>query len=477
MPNHMRWKSIQRLLAGAAAACCLVACGVDQVAGIQGSGSPVATGVTSVGPISGFGSVILGGIEYATSGAQIHIDDQSATETQLRVGHVITLRGTVNADGKTGTATDIAFVSDARGAVTTVDIANGTFTVLSQTVRVNDATLFDEGIQPAELAGVQVGAIVQVSGFENAAGELIASRVEPAAAPAELQVKGTVQTLDSVAHIFRINSLTIDYSAATLSGTLANGNDVVVRGSALASNGALLASRVQILGAPAAAANDRGQINGVVTSFASAADFMVGNQRVLTDASTELVLHGATIGVNVRVEVQGTYNATGALIARRIEVQSQVLSLVRGLVDSVSSANGSVTVLGVSAVLTSATSLEDKSSQHVRFFSLADVHTGDYVEVRGTPSADGTGLVATVVERDNPETRSYVQGRVLSVSDPNFTILSVTVATDAQTKFNGLGGPSQAAGQFFSQALNQSVRVRGAVVGSLLLADQVQIRQ
>jgi hypothetical protein len=191
---------------------------------------------------------------------------------------------------------------------------------------------------------------------------------------------------------------------------------------------------------------------------------------------TELVLHGATLGVNVRVEVQGTFNATGALVARRIEVQSQTLSLVRGLVDSVSSANGSVTVLGVSAVLTSTTSLEDRSSQPVRFFSLADVRTGDYVEIRGTPNADGTGLVATVVERDNPETRSYVQGLVLGVSDPNFTILNVTVATDAQTHFIGLGGSTQAAGLFFSQALNHSVKVRGAVVGSLLLADQVQIR-
>jgi hypothetical protein len=301
--------------------------------------------------------------------------------------------------------------------------------------------------------------------------------VEPAEAATGLQVKGTVQALDSVAHTFRINTLTIDFSAATPSGTLANGNDVVVRGSAFAPSGALLATRVQLVGAPAVAANDRGQISGVVTSFTSAADFVVGEQRVLTDASTQVNLHGATLGVNVRVEVQGTFNAGGALVARIVEVKPQTLSLVRGLVDSVSSANSSVTVLGVSVALTSTTSLEDRSSQHVRFFSLADVRTGDYVEVRGTPNADGSGLIATLIERDKPETRSYVQGLVRAVSEPNFTILTVTVATDGQTHFNTAGGPTQAAAQFFGQALNKNVSVRGTVVGSVLLADRVQIRQ
>jgi hypothetical protein len=88
-----------RALLIAAAACALVACGGEQVAGIQGTGAPVASGVTSVGPISGFGSIIQGGVEYQTSGAQIHIDDQPGTEAQLRVGQVITIKGTVNEDG------------------------------------------------------------------------------------------------------------------------------------------------------------------------------------------------------------------------------------------------------------------------------------------------------------------------------------------------------------------------------------------
>jgi len=461
---------------GAAAACLLAACGGDQVAGIQGSGSPVAAGVTAVGPITAFGSIILGGVEYATSGAQIRIEDQPGAESQLRVGQIVTIRGTVNADGTTGAATDVSFAADLQGPVTQVDLVNSTFTVLGQIVHVTDATVFDDSVQPADLSGLQAGSVVQVSGFANAAGDLVASRVDTSAAGAGLQVKGTVQSLDTTAHTFRINSLTVDYSGVMPTGTLANASVVIVRGSSFTTTGALVAGRVQVLGGSGAAPSDRGQLEGLVTSFVSNADFVVGGQRVLTDGSTNFVLNGATLGVNARVEVRGTFNASGALVASKVELKSQSLSLVRGLVDSVSAAGKSLTVLGVSVTVGGSTSFEDKSSQPVRLFGLADVRSGDYVEVRGTPNPAGGGLLATLVERDNQEARSYVQGVVLSVADPNFTILGITVATDAQTHFIGLNGQARTAAQFFSEAPNQIVKARGTLSGSVVIADQAQIK-
>jgi hypothetical protein len=464
-PN--RSQRMQRLLVGLAA-CCLSACGGDQMAGIQGSGAPVAAAVTSVGPISGFGSVILGGVEYDTSAAQVRIDDLSSTETQLKVGQIITLKGSVNDDGKTGKATDIQFVSDLRGSVTTIDVDNSTFVVLGQTVRVDDSTLFDDSLQ---LATMQAGAFVQVSGFTNAAGEIVASRIDPAQTGASLQVKGTVQALDTVAHTFRINSLTVDYSTATPPTSLANGIMVVVRGSAFGTDGSLIAPIVQAIGSPTFAANDKGQVSGVVTTFTSASDFVIGGLHVVTDGSTVIAPTGATIALNSRLDVQGTFNAAGALLASKIQVKPSSLSIVRGLVDSVSATNNSVTVLGVSATVSNATSLEDESSQKIRLFKLADVRTGDYVEVRGTPDANGTGLVATLLERGKADTSSYVQGKVLSLNAPNFTLLNLTVATDAQTKFSGPDGK-----QFFAAALNRTVIVQGTMTGNVLLANKVQLR-
>ena len=100
----------------------IAACGSDTTAGIEGSGSPVASAVTTTGRITGFGSIFVAGVEYNTATAQIRVDDQPATESELRVGHVVTITGTINPDGKTGTANQVTLTSDVRGDVGSVDV-------------------------------------------------------------------------------------------------------------------------------------------------------------------------------------------------------------------------------------------------------------------------------------------------------------------------------------------------------------------
>jgi hypothetical protein len=454
----------------AAAASALVACGVDQVAGIEGTGAPVASGVTSVGPISGFGSIITGGIEYQTTAAQIQIEDQPATEAQLQVGEIVTIKGTVNPDGVTGAATQVSYTADLRGSVTQVDVTAGTFTVLGQLVRVTDDTVFDDSLVAASIDAIQVGAFVEVSGALNAAGDLVASRVEPGANGASLQVKGQVASLDTTAHTFHINGLTVDYSSVTPSGTLTGTSTVLVRGSGLL-NGVLVATQVRVLGAPTVAANDKGKLDGIITSFTSTAAFSVGVQQVTTDGTTTFDLGGTQLGVNVPVRVSGTFNAAGVLAASRVEVKAKNLSIVRGLVDAVSATNKSLTVLGLAVTTNAGTAFNDKSSQKVRLFGLDDVRTGDYVEVRGVPGSGNT-LVATLVERNKPDTGVLLQGLAANLANPNFTVLGIQVMTNAQTKFNGPGG----AQQFFTDAVGQAVKVKGTFTGGVVVADQVQIK-
>jgi hypothetical protein len=465
-----------RILAGLAASLLLVACGADQVAGIQGSGAPVASGVTSVGTVTGFGSVFVDGVEYGTSSAQIRLDDQSGTESQLRVGQIVTVRGTLDASGNAGTASEITFNSDVKGPIGQIDLVAGTFTVLSQTVRVTDATLFDESVRPAELASLATGAAVQVSGFMNAAGEIVASRIDPTGST-ELQLKGNAQSLDATARTFRINTLTVDYSAATVSGTLANASTVIVRGNSVNGSGVLVATRVQVVGGASGAVNDNGRVEGLVTSFTSNADFSVNGLRVVTDASTQFVLQGLTLGVDLPVNVRGTFNANGALLATRVEAKQNASGLIRGVVDAVSAANNTLTVLGVAVTTSNTTSFEDRSDQPIRQFRLSDIRVGDYVEVRGVPGESGTGVAATLVERDRSETRSYVQGVPRNVAEPNFTVLGVQVMANQQTNFAGPGGQARGRDQFFAQPGTAVVKVRGTVTGGILVADQVHLRQ
>ena len=456
-----------------AAVLLLASCGgPTQLAGIQGSGSPVVAS----GPITGFGSIFVNGVEYATSNAQIRIDDQPGAESQLLVGEVVTVTGSVNSDGKTGTATQVTFSGDVAGPITQIDTAGGTLVVLGQTVRVSGSTLFDDTIQPASIATLQIDNIVEVSGFRNTAGEIVASRVQLQAAGSALEVKGIVQSLDMTAHTFHVNTLTVDYSSITPSGSLANGGTVKVSGTMLNAAGALVATRVDVLQGFGGTANEQGEIDGLITTFTSTSDFVINGQRVTTNANTQFTLDGVTLAVNVPVEVEGSFDASGVLVAKSVQATPDNASLVRGLVENVNAGSNTLTVLGVTITTSSATEFEDKSNQQIRLFNLSDVHTNDYVEARGAPAQSG-GLNANILVRDSPENHSYLQGTASNVVSPNLTVLGITVVTTLATQFSAPDGSTLSAAAFFSQAPNKSVKVRGPLSAGVFTADQAQIEQ
>ena len=472
MRRHMIGKRAPGALAALAAAL-LVACGFTQTAGIQGSGAPVATTSTVSGPITGFGSVFVNGVEYATSAAQITIDGQSGTEAQLRAGQIVTLQGTVNSDGTTGAATTLHVIADVRGPVTAIDLIGNTFTVLGQTVRVSTSTLFDDSILSGGITGLS-GASVEVSGFADPAGDIVASRVDLATSSSGFQVKGVVQGLDSTAHTFHINGLEVDYSAAAPSGTLIDGSTVLVHGSGVSSHSALLASQVEILPGIGASANQFADLKGIITTFTSASDFVLLGVHVATNSSTALVLRGLTLAAGVEVEVKGKFDASGVLQAQKVQATPSSASLVSGLVDSVSASNNTLSVMGVAITASNATTFDDHSSQHVKTFRLSDLHAGDYVLVSGAESTPGT-LDAAALTRRNVTNQLYLQGTASHVAVPNFTLLGVTLTTTAQTKYEGLGGAPSTAATFFSEVSNHIVRVSASNSGGVLTATAVQI--
>lgn len=461
----------------------LSSCGADQVAGIEGSGAPAASSpVTTTGRITGFGSIIVDDVEYSTSGAQIRIDDQPANETELRVGHVVTILGTVNADGRTGTAREVTFTSDVRGDVSQVDVAARTFSVLGQTVRVNGETLFDEATQAQELEQLQAGSKVRVSGFANAAGEVVASRIDSTGVITiqEVQVSGLVKSLDANARTFRVNNLPVDYASATVTGNLAEGSKVTVRGTSGTgtATGTLIATQVTVTSeASAPPPGEKAQIEGLISAFQSLTDFTVAGRRVITNGSTQLNLHGLTLGVDVFVKVRGTFDSSRILVADRVEARELPRGTVRGPVNAVSAASNTLDLLGINVQISSSTTFEDRSSEKRREFRLADVRSGDNVEIRGTMSGSGGPLIATLVQRNKPEDRVSVQGVASDVAAPQLKVLGVTVLTDSRTKYPGLGSNDQGAAEFFGQAAGRQVNVRGTLDGTTIVADQVRIEK
>lgn len=460
-------RSVQATLVGIALL--LTSCGGSLTAGIEGSGSPVA----AAGPITGFGSIFVNGVEYTTTSARIDIDDQPATESQLSVGDIVTVVGTVNADGKTGTATQVTFRGNVAGIVGQVNVPTRTFVVLGQTVLVTASTVFDSNISPADITGIKPGDRVEVSGFANSFGQLVASRIQLLPAGNAVRVEGIVQALNTAAHTFQINALLVDYSAVTPNGTLVNGNVVDVQGSSVNANGALVATGVQVSSAVTGAANSGGEFEGVITSFTSNADFMIDNLHVTTNGSTQFTLNGVTLGVNVRVAVEGSFDSSGALLAASVEALPEGEGLVRGVVQSLPSSN-TLTVLGVTILAGPMTELEDDSSLKLRPFHFSDLHVGDYVEARG-PVGTGTTLNAEVLVRQTSDTLSFLRDTATNVTSFSFTLLGVTVVTNSQTQYSGPDGSTLTAGQFFAQAPNHTVKAGGTLSGNSLLATQAQI--
>lgn len=464
------WLAI--LAAFAIAACGGGGAGSNATAGIDRGG------VTS-GTITGFGSVHVNGIRYLTSGATFVIDGQPGSELELRVGQVVRIEGKLDASGTTGTANRVTYDDEVEGPVQSVDLAGSSLVVLGRTVHVGPGTSYDDSIVPRGLEGIAVGDRVEVSGFPASDGSVNATRIDRKTQQGSYEVKGSVASLDTVARRFTLGSLTVSYATAQLSGFAsgqpANG-DVVEAVGTLDGAGVLVASRLEKESTSGGASDDDANYEGLINRFVSAADFDVDGQRVTTTAAT--VYEGGSagnLGLDVAVEVEGRFNAAGAIVASKVQFRRTGELEIAAPVESINAGTGSLVVLGVTIRTNSLTRFEDHSTAELQQFSLANIAVGDYVEVRAY--ADGSGYLATRVERDDPEgTGVQLEGIAQSVAEPGFTLNGVAVTTDGNTEFRDNNGASISSAAFFQAAASgQPVKVRGTRVGNVVLAERAEL--
>ena len=314
----------------------VVACGGGGGGGSVASGGTGGTGVSS-GTVTGFGSVFVNGVEFDTQTGSVTLDGSSgpdeATDSHrgLKVGMVVKVDGEFDDDGIHGAATEIEYEDNLEGpvdSITDIDATTKQAVVLGQTVildknRTNfEKTTFDTLV---------VGNVIEVSGLTDADGNIRATYVEMKAVSfvsgtTEMEVKGTIKSLDTGAKTFQINALTVNYASADtgdLSGGIpANGQFVEVKGTSFGAGGELIATKVEPeddgLGVADA---DEAEIEGYVTAFTSSSQFTVGNQPVETTGST--VFEGGMAGdiaVGRKLEVEGSLGG-GILTATKIEFE------------------------------------------------------------------------------------------------------------------------------------------------------------
>lgn len=447
--------------------------------GVGGSG--ISKPITSKGTITDFGSVFVNGVEFETSGSAITTDDNPGTDDDLDLGMVVTVTGTINEDGTTGTAESIVFEDNLEGPIAGDDDVAKTITVLGQTVVWDSSTICENSSSlTIDCASLSVDNLVEVSGFTATGGIIQATRIEIKdqdfnPAEDEVEIKGTISGL--TATTFNIGSQVVDYSAAVLDGisTLADGMFVEVEGNL---NGEILeATKIELEDEDLdIAEDDEVEIEGLVDTFASCTGsdctFTVNGQRVETSSATEFK-NGAPddITVGVRLEVEGTIDANGVLIAREVEFHDERVK-IEAEVQAVGT--DSVSLLGITVTANLLTEFDDNTSANVEPFSLEDIQIGDFLRIRGHLDDNGS-IIAERIERRDPDADVLLQGPVDSVADTNLVILGVEVQTDG-AQFEDASENIISQADFFGQVLpGMIVKVKGTLSGSTIIADEVEI--
>ena len=413
------------------------------------SGGITRTGfAVAIGPITGFGSVWVNGVRYVTDGETTYIKDgvEVAEQAEFEVGEMVVIKGGIDDNNVNATADVVESNDIVEGPVSSHDTVASQIVVLGQTVQISATTSVDDSC-PADLTTVPA---VEIYGTVDANGVIDASRVEcrDGTWDGVMEINGIATNV--TATTFEINGFSIDYSNAILddsfptAGVISENDPVEDKGDSLNGN-TLEADSVEYKGNRFEDnEGDHIEVEGFITRFQSATDFDVSGIPVTTLEST--TYEGGSVGslaANLKVEVEGEFDSNGVLNATKVEIKAATAIRVTGALDSVS--GNTLVVLGIT-VNTSATvtRFEDKSEARVDPMNVGDLNTADYVEIRGQEQPPGQ-ITAMFVERDDPDTRTELRGFVETggKSEPNLTVLGVTIVTNGSTQYRDSRGSSE----------------------------------
>jgi len=460
-------------IVGTVAVAVLSSCGGGGGDGFTPPPPPAAQTIYTTGPISGFGSVYVNGVRYDTSAADVEIDGAKVSLAELRVGQVIDLKGYVQ--GGSSSADKISYKHNLEGPIFSVDVGALSFVAMGQTVLVSADTSFGDGIDPASIEGLQVGDDVEVSGLIDAEGRVQATRVDLWSGSGPYDVFGTATEVDTAAGTFHITGLLVDYSSANVedfpSGSPAEGDLVLATGFEFGEGGVFLATRIELRydQQMLPEAGDKVHIEGLITRFESATDFDVANTAVTTTSST--VYENGTfddLALDVHVCVEGTLDADGVLVAERVRFRPTSDLRIVSTITAIDTSGKTLTALGLTVATDATTRFEDEATTGSDRLSLADLHTGDWVDIRGYEKPAGSGqVIATRVERIAVQAEHQMRGPFRDPDQPAFNILTVAVMTTAGpdgTRFvieDEQGGTLTDATYFFAQPEGTLVEGRG----------------
>jgi hypothetical protein len=382
-----------RLAGSLAATLVLSACGgVDT----GGTGSPVSA-TFSAGPITGFGSIIVNGVRYDDSSAELKTEDGATlmrSDLKLGMQTEVMASAVTNTAGVAGAvASQILVRNSVLGPVQSIDVAGSRLTVLGQSVSVVPTTVFDASLANG-LASLSVGNVVEVFGlFDAAAQRYVATRIQPRPGAATYQLRGVVADLSLSGQTLRMGQLIVDWSSvapANAATVLAVGRFVRVTLAIAPTTGVWRATA--LAGSqPMLADHDRAEIEGRITALASATSFALNGLPVdATNASFPDGVAGVVLGA--KVEAEGSVR-NGVLIASRVSLEddedgAEAFEL-HGTIESFNNSEMTFVVRGITVRWTTATRFDSSSP--------VDIKVGAKLELKGSLSADGTQIDASLI--------------------------------------------------------------------------------
>jgi hypothetical protein len=428
--------------------------------GMIAEGGIGGTGVT-MGRVSGFGSLFVNGVEFDTSSADFIYEGQTAETpgdaSGIRVGMVVRITG--DDDGVTGIADIVEYASLLEGTLDSNSIGSngtGTLVAMGQTVSADADTVYHDGGSGILLSELPLGAIIEVSGFSDGNGNLLATRIEVEAQRYSgeiLNVKGLVSGLDTTNKTFMLGDLIVDYNAIELSSGITEGVYVEAKGSLQADT--LIASKVEIEDdgdLVIAEDGEEAELEGLVTDIlATSTDstlLVVNGQQVLVDENTRFESGDATgLALGQPLEVSGVMDSV-TLIAAEVELKAAASQKeeLEAIPSNIDASAGTITLLDQTIRVTALTIFEDDLTEDSQTFNLSSLTAGeDYVSIDLYQTTDGeiAVLEASKVERgENPSPDSddfaEVEGYVQEVDSTQSLITVVNVTVDvSSTKLSG----------------------------------------
>ncbi len=349
----------------AIAAGLLAACGASSgptASGIGGTGFVARGEISAIsgGATQAVDSITVNGSAYALAGASVSVDDSAASADDLRLGMVVTVRGSGDL------AEEVVYDDEVEGPIVNLQIAadgdSATFDVFGIAVSASaSGTHFDADSSGFGLAALADKQMVEVSGFRDN-GALQATRIELKSASfsagAEVEVKGTVSGLGASSFTLAGNpGLTISFDAGTEldelpGGTLSDGDFVEVRGTLNATMDQLDADEIEgedgaLGGEDGAQSSVEGLVGGVQQNTGGNPElsaFTVAGQLVdASGAGTEFrpASLAQSLADGMRVEVEGELQG-GVLVADEVKLKSE--ARVAALLDEIDESAGTLTL-------------------------------------------------------------------------------------------------------------------------------------